>query len=322
MFKRNISARVVALILMTIMIFPATVFAQGAIDIDHAVTLEVQCTAGETDIADANLDVYYIASVDRVGDYTVSEQFKAYEEIIDFDNMGENADSIAATLEGYVQKDNITPLVSKKTNDLGLVSFSKVDAEMVPGMYLVIGKSVERDYKKYSITPFLVAVPGRDDENNEWDYTVMAYPKCSCEDIEQLCDVEILKVWNDDGNEKSRPELVYVDLLKDGKVYDTAKLSEKNNWKQEWKDLDGYAEWTCTEHKTGGYTVTVEKKDKGFVVTNTYAKGGGTNTPGHTSNTGKLPQTGQLWWPVAALVILGFIFILIGMYRRNKEVEK
>ena len=50
--------------------------------------------------------------------------------------------------------------------------------------------------------------------------------------------------------------------------------------------------------------------------------GGKTPTPGgNTSKTpggsSKLPQTGQLWWPVPVLLSMGLLFILIGLIRRR-----
>lgn len=49
---------------------------------------------------------------------------------------------------------------------------------------------------------------------------------------------------------------------------------------------------------------------------------GGSVLPDDTDETteasgGKLPQTGQLWWPVPVLLILGIAFILIGLIRRR-----
>lgn len=32
---------------------------------------------------------------------------------------------------------------------------------------------------------------------------------------------------------------------------------------------------------------------------------------------GKLPQTGQLWWPVPVLLFLGCALVLLGLFRRR-----
>ncbi|MFR0986221.1 MAG: LPXTG cell wall anchor domain-containing protein [Frisingicoccus sp.] len=37
---------------------------------------------------------------------------------------------------------------------------------------------------------------------------------------------------------------------------------------------------------------------------------------------GKLPQTGQLWWPVPVMAIVGMLFVMFGWYRRRRFGEK
>lgn len=37
---------------------------------------------------------------------------------------------------------------------------------------------------------------------------------------------------------------------------------------------------------------------------------------------GKLPQTGQLWWPVPVMAIAGMLFVMFGWYRRRRLGEK
>lgn len=36
----------------------------------------------------------------------------------------------------------------------------------------------------------------------------------------------------------------------------------------------------------------------------------------------KLPQTGQLWWPVPVMAIVGMLFVMLGWYRRRRFGEK
>ena len=48
------------------------------------------------------------------------------------------------------------------------------------------------------------------------------------------------------------------------------------------------------------------------------SKGGstsGSGSSGHSS--GKLPQTGQLWWPVPMLIFAGLLCIVVGLIRRR-----
>ena len=62
-----------------------------------------------------------------------------------------------------------------------------------------------------------------------------------------------------------------VQLLRDGKVYDTVTLNEGNNWRHTWTGLDDDYTWRVVEYKTPeGYTVTVERQGITFVMTNTW----------------------------------------------------
>lgn len=103
-------------------------------------------------------------------------------------------------------------------------------------------------------------------------------------------------------------------LLRGGQVYDTVTLNSQNNWRHRWSDLDSRYRWTVTEKAVTDYTVTVTQEGKTFVVTNTYQ----TPTPGKKTDT-KLPQTGQLWWPVPVLLSVGLLLVLIGVLRRRRD---
>lgn len=45
-------------------------------------------------------------------------------------------------------------------------------------------------------------------------------------------------------------------------------------------------------------------------------------TPKPNIPTGKLPQTGQLWWPVPILAIAGILFVIFGWYRERRFGEE
>jgi outer membrane biosynthesis protein TonB len=48
-----------------------------------------------------------------------------------------------------------------------------------------------------------------------------------------------------------------------------------------------------------------------------------TTTPTTTTTTTKLPQTGQLWWPVTILALLGLVLLMLGwgIHRRGNDHE-
>lgn len=86
-----------------------------------------------------------------------------------------------------------------------------------------------------------------------------------------------------------------------------------------------------------GYTVAVAREGNTVVLTNTAKKpgkpDGEANPPskkptGKTTDkivnktTDKLPQTGQLWWPVIVLLFASAICLLAGRVLRDRKEEK
>ena len=113
-----------------------------------------------------------------------------------------------------------------------------------------------------------------------------------------------------ENKESVRPFLVTVPrILNNEYVYDV-----DANGKPESPDIGG----ETTEKKT-------EKETKKKKKETEPPKGGKTTTSGGGGNTsvtgGRLPQTGQLWWPVPVLGAGGIILILIGIMRRRKNAQ-
>ena len=148
--------------------------------------------------------------------------------------------------------------------------------------------------------------------DDSWNYHVKAKCKYESRPDGGAIDLEALKVWKD-GNNSERPRRIIVELYDGNTLYDTAELSAANNWKYQWKELYGNGSWTLKEKsEIPGYTVTVEKQENRFVITN--EKNG---VP--PANDPTLPQTGMLWWPVPVLAVLGLTFFTVGMVRRKRK---
>ena len=72
-------------------------------------------------------------------------------------------------------------------------------------------------------------------------------------------------------------------------------------------------EWTVEEERVTGYRNPAVTYENGiFTVTNTCSR------PGTHHNT-RLPQTGQLWWPVPVLLAGGLVLVIIGLVRRRED---
>ena len=83
--------------------------------------------------------------------------------------------------------------------------------------------------------------------------------------------IGIKKIWNDQDNKyKYRPESITVQILANGEVVDTVKLTAEGNWELDVVGLDKYAngkeiEYTIKELPVEHYTTTID----GFTITNT-----------------------------------------------------
>lgn len=116
-------------------------------------------------------------------------------------------------------------------------------------------------------------------------------------------DVEVLKIWKDEGHENERPNKITAALLRDGVVYETVALHAENGWSYQWHALDPSYTWTVKEQTVlDKYTSSAVRDGDVFIITNTYSA---------------IPQTGQLWWPVPILLAFGLGMIVIGLIRRR-----
>ena len=282
----------------------AVTAAAQAIDQDRESTLTLSFGESGEGFPEVEFSLYPVAALTEEGEYALTGDFGQYPvSLEDLDSSGLR--SLAQTLDAYVARDTLTPLLSQKTGEDGRVSFDGLS----PGLYLVLGESYTQDNTVYTPSPMLFYLPDQG-EDGGWEYEVTA----SCKfDQEETTDTtvsrKVQKVWKDNGNQSKRPEMVFVQLLENGAVVDTVALSEENNWEHTWEGLDASSRWQVAETNVpDGYTVTVTLEGTLFVVTNTY--------PGKTPS--KLPQTGLLWWPVPLLACAGLALVIAGAAARRR----
>lgn len=320
--KKRITALVLSLA-AALLLLPVQALAAGSIDTEREVQLTISYQDGDTALSGAAFDIYRVAAVDETGELIPVTPFDQF----NVDIRGKNDDAwkaLASTLEGYVLRDGITPTSSGKTNAQGLLTFSNLEQ----GLYLVLGHRHTQGGYIYDAAPFMVLLPTQDMEANEWIYDVAVNPKHDSRPEPSGPDDDtitrkVLKVWADDGHEKDRPQEVVVQLLRDGKVYDTVTLNADNNWRYTWEELDDSDTWTVVEKEMDGYTVAVTQEGVTFVVTNTYTEDNPEEpTTPVTPDDPKLPQTGQLWWPVPVLIAAGLLFVVIGLLRRRGAADE
>lgn len=260
----------------------------------------------------AEFNIYRVAVLSN-GAYELTGAFAEYP----VDLSAADWTDTAVTLEAYAQLDSIAP------DGTGSISGGNVTfAGLEEGLYLVVGEDTTSDEYRFIPASFLVYVEG--------DVTsVVKYEEIPIEITTVSLEVE--KVWSGD-TKAVRPSSVTVQLLQDGEIYDTQKLSGSDGWSYTWDGLDASADWQIAEIGVAeNYTVSISRSSNSFTVTNTYQTETSTtpsdptdDTADTTSSTGtKLPQTGQLWWPVILMGAAGLLLVVLGfLWTKKNKNEK
>lgn len=344
------------LVLLVFFLMPTLALGSDTtIDTQKDVSLIIHYQDEEKPLTDASFQLYLVATLDEQGNRTVTNSFQKYP--VDFEANDQKVwKSMADTLEGFIAIDNYQkPIANGKTNQDGTLLFG-ANENLKPGLYLVTGKRHGQDERVYYAKPFLVQLPAKE-YNGSWQYAVtaktkhesVAAPGGKNSGEPYWISRKVLKVWDDKGQEAERPQNITVQLLRDGEVYDSVALTDDGNWRYEWPALSKNHRWTVVEKDSGNYDVCVSQEGITFVVTNTPKEKNpdeenpnGDNplieefpenpTPTGSAEPpdegymnwidplrGKLPQTGQLWWPVAVLLVSGMVFIIAGLFLRRGE---
>lgn len=334
-FKR-FTASLLALFI-AFLLLPSTLSASGVIDTDSACGLTINYADGETSLSGASFSIYKIADVSAYGEFTPTPDFSGF----NVDIKGKNDEAwrnLATTLEGYVLRDSIAPTDKGVTDSHGALSFPTGESKLETGLYLVLGSRHTQNNLIYDCSPFIVMLPTT--QSGAWAYSQTVDPKFTSTPVPPTPSYDItrkvLKIWKDDGHENRRPQSVTVTLLRDGMIYDTVALSDANNWRYEWNNLDGRSSWTVVEEILTDYAVEIYREGITFVITNTYVPDIPDDPPSDsgdddplppdeieippeepTPEEPTLPQTGQLWWPVPVLACAGLTCIALGVIRRR-----
>lgn len=302
--------------------------SQARIDPKMNVSLRIVCDYNGDPVANEEFSVYKVASISTDWKITVEDNFKRYP--VDFSKL-KNEDEwqdIAEVLRNYAIRAQLDPDCTGETDENGELQFSQADDEITRGIYLVSEKKLIVDDDYYKVLPFLIELPEKSNSGDN-EYEVVVEPKEFYDVVPDSVDVDVAKAWDDETAQSYRPDSIEVELLKDGELYDTQELSENNNWRYTWEGLDGEPEWIVVEKDVAdNYTVTSETNDTSVTITNTIdpstrdtSSSNKTTTSSSSSSSGKLPQTGQLWWPVPVLSATGLFLIVIGIAYEEKKRE-
>ena len=174
---------------------------------------------------------------------------------------------------------------------------SAVFGDLGEAVYLVMGDETVTNGITDTPVPFLTAMPGTDGQNQPvWDVQAAG-------EQQETMDISVTKVWVGD-RVSGRPASIIVHLTLDGKDYGPlVRLNYANHWSYTWENLP-VGNWSVREESSRRYTTTMTREGNTFTFTSTWKK---------------IPQTGQLWWPVAAMSAAGVCLVGAGLLRRRKQ---
>jgi len=325
--RKTILYILVCLLVMTA-VLPVSVSAAQRIQTDAQAALTIVYKQDDTPLTGARFQLYRVAELSEAGVPTPTTAFSRYE--VDYTNLDAAA---VQTLLGYAQLDGIEPDLTLSVDDKGNATAENVAV----GMYLIAGERHNTEAGSYTCTPMAVSVPMAE-EDGSWNYLISVLPKAAFEPKRETVERKVLKVWEDRGQEDSRPESIEVSLLRDGKVQETLELSEENNWRYTWSGLDASHTWTIVETPVDGYIATHETKGITTVITNTPdipetsepTEPSESTEPTEPSESTEptepsepdepeLPETGMLWWPIPLMAAFGLLLIAAGFRMRRGD---
>lgn len=211
-------------------------------------------------------------------------------------------ESTAKDITDYIKDNNIESASAVTEN--GKASFSDLDL----GIWIVF---CEED-GKYTFNPYFVFLPY--ESGGKLYYEITSSPKAE-DSNPNLINIYVVKKWDDKNNAaKKRPESVTIELLDGEKAISSAVLNEQNGWAHTFTDVSKDGIYSIKEKKVDNYTAEYNGDALGgFIVTNSF-------------NGEKLPQTGQLWWPIVIISVAGIAFVLLGIIelgaRKNGKKNK
>lgn len=272
--------------------------AANAPDLSKSCSVTVSVANG----GGCSLALYRVADVswsDSGLSYVLTGEFAASG--ADLSNL--ESSTLASMLAEYATTAGASPAATATTAKDGTSHFSSLSA----GLYLVAQSA--SDASGVTVSPFLVQLPAFED--GAWVYNATAKPKF---ESTKYVEITVRKVWNDGGDEASRPSSVKVTLYRGGTAVATVELNDGNSWTYTWTGLQKSDSYSIVEDAVAGYTAEYTSAGDTFTVTNTPTS----DTPDSPSDAttpkkkSRLAYTGLLEWPVPVLAGLGVVVFALG----------
>lgn len=229
----------------------------------------------EAALNNADISLYRLADWSAKGGYTPTGDFANHTAYpVDWDILNADQQTLrdfANTMAGYIAVNKPAAENTLKTDSAGVATFN----QLKDGLYLAVVAPYQGNVHTCQTAAMLVALPNVHKDAAD-QRTLSIEPKAACA-VPPTTTTSVTKVWKDKNSAK-RPESVTMNLLQDGKIYDSIMLNNANDWKYTWKGLQAKHEYTVVEANVpGNYTALVDRENNDYTVTNT-AKTGSAKT--------------------------------------------
>ena len=115
-----------------------TAFARGNIETGHQGSLSVQFGENGVGFSDVAFSIYRVAGISEDGTYTLTGDFAQYPVLLEnLDSSGWRA--LAQTLDAYVARDEIAPLITRQTEPDGIFRITGLSTGLYPVSYTHLG---------------------------------------------------------------------------------------------------------------------------------------------------------------------------------------
>lgn len=280
-------------VILSVAVF--NLFQVAAVDVNKKCSLTLnECLSG------LNVHLYRVASIDEVGSYQYTEDFKEAENTtIDLNKLetSEELKNAAMTLKGYAaNKEGMT-----KTTASSTLTYSNLNT----GLYLVVADNLVIDGKTYTYLPYLISLP----QGTKYDVSIdfVKYSEAHSHEY------KMIKQWKDNGS--THPNSIEVELYDGNTFVKTITLDAAHNYAYSWK-TEQVMNYSIKEKNVKGYKgiVSVSSNDAKteYVITNT-----------STSSTGSHVKTGDTTrinhW-VTLMALSGLFLLIVGtLFRHEKD---
>ncbi len=255
---------------------------------------------------DLEVNIYRVAQAFPSGKFELIAPFSSYPVNIQDISQQSQWTTVADTLYAYIVANSVAPDARAQTDARGLATFTGLKT----GLYLVEEVVGENANGTYVFHRFMVYLP-TPQADGSYNYAVEAKPKCA--NFIPKTHYTVTKLWQDSGNQHSRPKEITVDIYKDGHLYESRILSPENNWSYTWSvSEEARSNWTVAEQSVPSpYTVAIRQSGGTFTLINTCQ----TQT--------ETPKTGDTFTPLLWIFIMcfsGIALLILGIYGRRHKL--